>query len=181
MGDEDDDESPSNRTSYAHPDKDLDFDNDSNATQAKTFVDSDDMFGVYGRPAKANDIASASDMRAVSRVFKRYQAAALAADGSRACSLIFSLLVEAIPEDYGRAAGPKYARGKTCAVVVTKLLTHNHARFVAMRQYRVVQVQVKRNYAVALLGARTQPASLIPLQRERGVWKVDALSAAVLP
>jgi hypothetical protein len=173
-GDEDDDDTASNRTYNTKNDNDADYDNDSKAKEPKTYYDSDD-----GPIRSYGEVANASDSRAIAALVKRYYAAAAAANGARACPLIYSLFAEAIPEDYGRGAGPAYSRGNTCAVVMSKLFKHNHAQLPA--KIVVTAVRVNGNQARALIGSVAAPASYLLLRRERGVWKVDALLGMPLP
>jgi hypothetical protein len=105
-------------------------------------------------------------------MFRRYQAAAAASDGARACSLLFSLYAEAIPEDYGHVSSLPYAHGPTCAVVMSKIFKHEHRHFDTA--FRVTGVRVRGNNAIALLGSPTLLASFLSMRRERGTWKVDA-------
>jgi hypothetical protein len=173
-GDEDDDDTPGNHTTDTSHDNDADFDNDSKASESKAYHDSDD-----GRIANYGQAADAADSRAVTALVKRYYAAAAASDGARACALMYSIFAEAIPEDYGRGAGPRISRGNTCAVVMSKLFKHNHGRLAGA--IVVTGVRVSANQGRALIGSETIPASYLFVKRERGIWKVDALFGQPLP
>jgi hypothetical protein len=171
-GDEDDDETASNHTSETKNDNDADFDNDTNEDTG--YYDSDDNgIRAYGHAA------SAADRRTIATLVSRYFAAAAAGDGTKACPLIYSILAEAIPEDYGQPPGPAYARGKTCAVVMSKLFEHSRSQVAG--GFEVTGVRVEGNQARALLGSRTIPASFIVAKREHGVWKIDVLLGQPLP
>lgn len=122
---------------------------------------------------------SATDRRAIVALTTRYLRAARAADGRRACSLIYSLFAEAIPEDYGRGAGPAYSRGDTCPVVMTKIFRRDRAQLSG--RFVVTDVRVRGQQARALVGSATAPAGYLQLRRERHVWKVDALLTQPLP
>jgi hypothetical protein len=173
-GDEDDDDTPSNHASDNSNDNDADFDNDSKANESKGYYDSDDASArTYGQPANGADNST------IGALVKRYYAAAAAGNGASACSLIDSLFAKSIPEDYGRGAGPAFARGNTCAVVMSKLFKHDHSKLPAA--IVVTDIRVNGSQARALIGSKTVPASYLPLKRERGVWKVDALSALPMP
>ncbi len=131
------------------------------------YHDKDDEVEVYGRPA------SAEDMRAIATLVQRYYAAARTGDSTAACSMMYSVLAEAIPEDYGQPPGPAYLRGKTCNSVLSRLF--EHSRSMLTGSYTVTGVRISGNRALVLLGSRTQPASSLFVKRERGVWKIDSL------
>jgi hypothetical protein len=173
MGDEDDDESASNRTpGDSSNDNDADFDNDT--IKNKGYYDGDD-----GAIRGFGNAAIAAERRAIAALVKRYYAAAAASDGAKACPLIYSTLEEAIPEDYGQPPGPAYARGKTCAVVMSKLFGHAHSQLAG--RFEVTGVRVEGREARALLGSSTVPASFVVVKRERGAWKIGALLGEPLP
>lgn len=122
--------------------------------------------------------ASNADRRAVISVVRRYHAAAAADNGAKACDVIYTLLTEAIPEDYGQPPGPPSLRGKTCAVVLTKLFKQPHGRHIDVTVGRhVIGVRVKGNRGLALMSSGTRVESSLPVRRERGVWKVSAINA----
>jgi hypothetical protein len=172
MGDEDDDETASNYTGSSKYDNDADFDNDT--IKNRGYYDSDDgVIRSFGRAANA------AEKREITALVKRYYAAAAASDGAKACPLIYSTLEEAIPEDYGQPPGPAYARGKTCAVVMSKFFAHAHSQLVGT--FKVTGVRVEGREVRALLGSKTVPASFISVRRERGAWKIDELLGQSLP
>ena len=73
--------------------------------------------------------ASAAEQMAIMALVKRYYATALAGDSAKACSIIYSTLAEAVPEDYGQPPGPLYMRGaKTCPTALTLFFKHFHAQ-----------------------------------------------------
>lgn len=170
-GDEDDDESAADQTGNNRYDNDADFDNDTHENAG--YLDSDDSsIQAFGQAP------SAVEDRAIAALVSRYFAAAAAGDGAKACPLIYSLLAEAIPEDFGRSPGPAYARGKTCAVVMSKIFKHDHAQLAGVQ---VTGVRVSGNEARALLGSKALPAGSILLRREHRAWKMDALLSEPLP
>jgi hypothetical protein len=173
-GDEDDDDTPAGHTAHPTHDDDADLDNDYKANEPQTYYDSDD-----GPIRGYGEVADASDVRAITALVKAYYAAAAAANGARACSLMYSLFAESIPEDYGRGAGPAYSHGRTCTVVMSKIFKHNHAQIPA--NVTVVAVRTDGHQARALIGSKTAPAGYLMLTRERGAWKVDGLLAMTLP
>jgi hypothetical protein len=173
MGDEDDDESASNQTpGDSSNDNDADFDNDT--IKSKGYYDGDD-----GAIRGFGHAAIAPEEGASAALDTRYSGAAAASDGARACPLIYSTFEEAIPEDYGQPPGPAYARGKTCAVVMSKLFKHAHSQLAG--GFEVTGVRVKGGEARVLLGSRTVPAGFVTVRRERGAWKIEALLGEPLP
>ncbi len=172
--DEDDDDPPGYRRQYTGHDVDADFDNDTKALKRNTYLDSDDISVLeYGQTANR------SDAHAVATLVKDYFAAATAADGRRVCALLFSLLAEAVPEDYGRNAGLWFSRGNTCPDVLSKLYRHDHAMVAAPMTIIMIRINGKRGQA--LLGSKVVPASALAVKREYGVWKVDGLFPQPLP
>jgi hypothetical protein len=156
------------------PKKDSDGDGD-NLTNS--FYDTDDKaILAYGHAA------SAAEVQAVTAVVKRYYAAASAGDGATACSLIYSILAESIAEDYGRPPGPPALRGKTCAVVMSKLFKQRHQQLTAdVFTLKVTGVRVDGKRGSALLSFRRMPDRHILVHRERGAWKIYTLLDAGLP
>lgn len=122
--------------------------------------------------------ASPTVARAVTAIVKRYYTSAVADDGAAVCALIVPVLKTAIPEDYGQSPGPTYLRGKTCAVVMSKLSKQRHQLLTGeLATLTVTGVRVNGTQAYALLRFRTTPEPrYIPLQLESGVWKINALS-----
>jgi len=146
-------------------DEDLDFDNDRNNANGGLRDTDDAPVAGFGRPANA------SQQSTIVGLVERYLAAVHADAGASACTMIYSLIVESIPEDYGQAPGPAYARGSTCAVVMTKLFRHAHSP--PASAVRVVGVRVWGHKGYALLASAAMPASYIAVKRERSVWKIN--------
>ncbi len=180
-GDEDDDDtvgaSASAGAASARHDNDADADNDSKAAQNKGYRDSDDRQSVtWGRAADANV------EHAVTALVKRYYELAAADEGAAACELIYVIFAEAIPEDYGQPPGPPALRGKTCAVVLTKLFKQEHRTIAAdSASLKVTSVRVQLARGRALVGFATAPAADIELHREGHTWKIVGPLATALP
>lgn len=166
-----------------------DYDNDNNSNDEDSDTDGYNSYknnhnGYYdnddNRIRTSGHAASAVDQRAIATLIEHYYAMVTTGDVVRACSMIVPALAKAIPENYGRAPGPAYLRGaKTCQAVMWLLVEHIHSQLVA--RIEVTGVRVEGNLARALLGSRTMPASVIVVEREGGVWKIDALTGAPLP
>jgi hypothetical protein len=127
--------------------------------------------------------ASAADARAATALVKRYYAAAAVGDGAAACPLIHSVMAESIPEDYGQSSGSPFMRGKTCAVVMSKLFKHLHKQLSADNAtLKVAAVRIRGNDASVLLSfGGMKPKYYLELHREGGAWKIDGLLAVALP
>jgi hypothetical protein len=129
----------------------------------------DDDYG-YGHPA------TAQDEKTIENLVKEYYAAAAAGDGVTACSLIYSLLAEEIPELYGEPPGPPSLRGATCSVVMSKLFSQHHRDLKNdFATFRVLAVRVKRLRALVILRFKDMPQRDVLVHREHRVWKVDGL------
>ena len=162
-GDNDDNSNP----------KDRDNDSDNNSG---SYYDKDDSVREFGHAA---DVA---DRQAVAAVVERYFAAAASEDGATACSLIVSSLARSIPGDLGRPPGPPYARGRTCAIVMSKIFKVNHRQLrVYHAMLEVTGVRLGGDGGFAVLGFGTLPGREIRVTREKSVWKMDALLDSELP
>jgi hypothetical protein len=120
--------------------------------------------------------ASAADRRAVTALVRRYYTLADMGDGAAACSLIYSIFAEEVPEVYGEGSGEPGLRGKTCAVVVSKLFRLRRGQLsVDVASLDVRRVRVKELRGLAILSFRNMPERDIPVHREHRVWKIEAL------
>jgi hypothetical protein len=121
--------------------------------------------------------ASVSDQRKVTALVKRYYATALTGDGAKACSMLYSTLAEAVPEDYGEFSGPPYMRGsKSCQEGMTLLLAHFHAQLAAeVPKLAVTRVRLIEHHGFALLSFGSLPEREIVVDREGHTWKIDGL------
>lgn len=121
--------------------------------------------------------ASVSDKRKVTALVKRYYATALAGDGAKACSMLYSTLAEAVPEDYGEFSGPSYMRGsKSCEEGMTLLFAHFHGQLAAeVPKLVVTHVRLIEHHGFALLSFGSLPEREIVIDREGHTWKVDGL------
>jgi len=158
----------------SHKPKDHDNDSDSSG---HSYFDRDDSSALgFGRAA------SARDRQAIATLVKRYYALSVSADGAAACSMIAAPLVRAIPEDLGRAPGPRYYRGRTCAAVMSKVFQVNRRALIAhARELEVSAVRVAGTSGLAVMSFKNLPGREIRLVRESGGWKLDALLESELP
>jgi hypothetical protein len=127
--------------------------------------------------------ASSADQSSIASLIKRYYAAALAEDGAKACSLLYSTLAESVPEDYGQSPpGQPYMRGTTCPTVMMLLFKHEHGKLtVQVPLMKVSRVRLKEHHGLVVLKFGKMPERQIPVAREGRVWKVEALLDSELP
>jgi hypothetical protein len=122
--------------------------------------------------------ASADEKRMVTALVKRYYATAVAEDGKKACSMIYSTLAESVPEDYGQFDGPPYMRGaKTCQAALTGLFKHWHSLLtLEVPKLEVTHVRLIEHHGFALLSfGAPLPEREIPVGREGRAWKIERL------
>jgi hypothetical protein len=132
----------------------------------------------FGHPARA------ADRQAIARLIRRYYAAALAADGGAACSMLYITLAESVVEDYGHgSAGPPYLRqGRTCPAVMELLFKHYRPQ-IAMKQplLEVSRVQLARRNGLVILSFGKTPEREISVRAQGSAWKLDSLIDGELP
>jgi hypothetical protein len=170
-GDEDDDET-SEHLSDTSKDNDADFDNDLKPQPG--YDDADD-----GSVRDYGHAASPAEEQELRGIVTRYFGAALKGDGKTGCSLIDANFVKAIPEDYGRGAGPAYSRGNTCPVVLSATFEHAHAELSG--PVLVTAVRVHGDEALVLVGSTTMPARYVSLRHSGGVWGIVGLLGTPMP
>jgi hypothetical protein len=148
----------------------------------KADADKDNDFGGitderFNRELNGGHAASAADRRTITALVKRYYASALADNGASACSMIYSTLAEAVPEDYGTTGGPPYMQGaKTCSVALGLLFKHYHAILaLQVPKLKVTHVRLFERHGYALLSFGSLPEREISIAREGHVWRIDAL------
>jgi hypothetical protein len=155
--------------------KPKDRDNDSDSA-GKSYFDSDDS-SVRG----FGHAAGFAERKTIASLVKRYFVLANAGDGATACSMIVSSIARSVPEDLGGPAGPLYARGTTCAVVLSKAFEHYHRQIAAhAATLEIADIRVKRGAGVAVLAFKKLPGREIHVAREGGVWKIEAILDAEL-
>jgi hypothetical protein len=148
---------------------DADKDNDTHAANDDTNNRQALQFG---------HLASPSEKRVIVSLIRRYYKAALAEDGRAGCSMLYSLLEESIPEDFGETpAGPPYMRGATtCAAGLTDLFKHFHPQLaVELPKLKVARVGLIEHHGMALLHFGGLPEREITVVREGHVWKMSAM------
>jgi hypothetical protein len=143
-----------------------DGDNDPNSDDDSAILD-------YGHAA------SEPEKHAITALVARYYAAAAADDGASACTLIYGIVVETIPESY--SLSPELAGG-TCAAVMSNVFKQRHKQLAAeAAALKVTEVRVEGKKGLALMYFGATPESHIYVHREDGAWKVESLFAAGMP
>jgi hypothetical protein len=127
--------------------------------------------------------ASAAERRAIVALIERYYRVALAEEGAKACTMIYSTLAESVPEDYGSFAGPSYMRGTTCPAVLTLLFKHFHSLLaLQLPKLKVARVRLVEHHGTAVLNfGAALPERQIAVTREGHVWRVGQLLDGELP
>jgi hypothetical protein len=151
---------------------DGDQDDDDRAHASPAVNDDRELFETYGKSA------SPADTRAVRKLVQSYYAAALAADGATACSLLHANLAA----NLAHAAGPdprkssRESAREACVRFMSTLLAQQHQRLAdGVPTMLVTSVHVKGDVGLAVLGFRSMPEAEIAVEREGHQWKVDAL------
>jgi hypothetical protein len=136
----------------------------------------DDDEGVldYGHAADAADRGQSVAL------IKRYFAAAAAANGARACSLLAPFIAESVVEDDGRTTA---LYGNSCAAVMSKLFKLHHALLLAKDEsMRIPSIRVEgSDKALAILEFTAIPeVRQIAERRVGGTWYVLELLDGIL-
>jgi hypothetical protein len=153
----------------------LDADRDDDNRTGSHYDGDEEAFIYYGHEA------GPGDNTAVRALLKRYFALAAAADGKRACSLIYPLEAESIVEKTEESGGSSASRGLSCASVVSDEFRRRHRELaVKSATMHVVSVRVGGDLGTAALSFSGEPESYLLLRRE-GVWKLASLVDETIP
>jgi hypothetical protein len=126
--------------------------------------------------------AGTADAKAIGMLVRRYYADAAAGDGRAVCTLIFSVLAEALPEQYAGAANRRLKYGDTCASVVSRLFELHRQEYLARNaSLRVTGVRVEGDQGFALLSFKGMPDEHLRIHREAGRWTLHQLLDEGLP
>jgi hypothetical protein len=149
-----------------------DMDNDYDGTPDHSYFDEDD-YSRFDYP----QVADSAVKQEVTVLLKHYFADAVAANGAAGCQLVYSLLAEEVPEEYGEPPlGSAALRGSTCAEVMSKMFKANHKQLAAEQvSLEVAIVRLSHNRGLALLRFKGISARGIDVHREHGSWKVNML------
>lgn len=127
--------------------------------------------------------ANAKDTRAITTLIKRYYAVAVAENGVAGCAMLFPTIAESVPEDFGLSPpGPPYARGTTCAGVLTLTFRHFHPQLaLEVPHLTVARVLIRGRNAQAILHFGKLPERVIMVEREGPRWRIGALLDSQMP
>lgn len=179
FGDYDSDDQSGAKGSDADGDDSLppiDRDGDSDNRSGSYFDRDDD--GVLG----FGHAADTSKRLEVARLVKSYYAAASAENGGGACPMLMSSIAKSIPEDLGRPPGPAYARGATCAAVMTKVFKESHRQLdVYASRLEIAAMRIDGDRGLVVLAFKGLPAREIDVSRESGRWRMELLLDHELP
>lgn len=121
--------------------------------------------------------ADQADRQAVTKAVESYYAAAAAGNGASACTLILSSLASSLAKEAGGSAASE--GGGSCSENLSRMLKRQRAQFTPedVATMVVVDVRVKGEVGLAVLGFKKAPLSDIVMEREGSAWKVAGLFA----
>lgn len=168
---------PAESEEYANVNSKVDADGDEDVGAPHDDTNNNSIFNFDGKEA------STSERRLITTLIKRYYALALAGDGAKACSIIYSRLAESLPEDYGQSAGPIFMRGaKTCQAALTLLFTHYHDQLaIEIPKLVVGRIRIHERHGTVLLTFGSLRGQYTSVIREGKVWRIAVLLGASLP
>lgn len=123
--------------------------------------------------------AIGAERQEIESLVRSYYAAAAAENGAKACTMLYPLIAETLPENYGDNPA---LRGKTCATVLAKLFKETHSvRAEKSATLKMYALRVKGERALTLLSFATAPEVRQILERRvNGIWKIAALSDTIM-
>jgi hypothetical protein len=125
------------------------------------------------------EAAMGSERQAITTLLKQYYAAAAAADGAKACTLLMPFIAESVAENYGHSAA---LRGKTCAVVMSKLFKQHHQVLSGENAtLKFLTVRVEGGRGLTVMSFSTLPeVRQISERRDGSTWKVLQLLDGII-
>jgi cytoskeletal protein RodZ len=148
----------------SHPKDSNDGDDDPNSSDDNEILD-------YGRAA------SAVDKRKITAVVTSYYAAAAADDGAKACTLLYSLIAESLPEEYSQTSG-----AKTCSTVMSELFKQHQQQMTADNAtLKETRVRDEGSKGLALVSFGKMPEPHVRLHSEGAAWKMESLFETGMP
>jgi hypothetical protein len=147
--------------------------------------DSDDLSGTYyDRDDSAilsfGSAAGTADANVIAKLVRRYYAVSATGDGVAACRLLYAVVAESLPEDYGEE---RALRGDTCAAVMSKMLERRHRKALEVNATLAIgAVRVEGDHGYVLVGqGGVKPRRFMRVRREGDVWKINELTSSSLP
>jgi hypothetical protein len=123
--------------------------------------------------------ASPAEAAAIAALVRNYYAYAAARDGKDACKLVFSVVAESLPEQYGVKT-----YGRSCASVASKLFRLKHSVYVerhATLQFLGARVEGQHGFALLRFNAKNAYDEHLRLRREGNRWTLHQLLDEGLP
>jgi hypothetical protein len=139
--------------------------------------DNDDAVRRYGLEA------GGGQLRAVSALVRHYYTVAAADNGAGGCSLLARSIARrhdfttVVPPEYSQVATSSLFRDSSCARVESLLFELSRRTMVAAAKGDpvVTSLRILGQHGVALLAFKNLPERQLPILREGGAWRVDAL------
>jgi hypothetical protein len=124
-------------------------------------------------------LAGAADRQAIDALVRRYFTDAAAESGARACALLTPFVAERVVEVNGHTAT---LRGKTCAIVMTKLFRQHHRDLVGKSaNLQVMRIGVQSDKSLVALDFPEIPeVRQIAMRRYNGRWTVLQLLDGII-
>jgi hypothetical protein len=113
--------------------------------------------------------ATGAELRSITRLVRRYYAAAAADNGTTACSMLYPVVVREVGERFGR-----FESRMTCPELMTKLFKLRHTQIGAdVKSFKEVRVRVEPpNARVVLRFSTDAVARELDLRLVGASWKV---------
>ena len=123
--------------------------------------------------------ADAAERQSSIALVRHYFVAAATENGKQACGLLVPLLAESVVEEDGKSPA---LRGRTCAVVVSKLFALDHRLLLEKNAaLQVLEVRIKGNRGLVVLNFPEIPeARQFGEHRIDGGWRLTALLDGII-
>lgn len=120
--------------------------------------------------------ASAPERRTIVTAVRRYYETAAAAEGAKACSMMYPSIARSLPEDEASSLPGHSTRGATCATVLNDVFKRFHTEIALKRaKLEIGQVRIDKLQGVAILKFGSWPEREFHLEREGHIWRIEAL------
>jgi hypothetical protein len=115
-----------------------------------------------------------ADRQAVTSLVNRYRIVVAANDGPKGCALMYSVLAESVVEDNPQPAG---SHNTTCGTILTILFKNSkRQKIFDVAKLHIMQVQIRRNEGLALMGRHGTVKHSLEVRRERGRWRIAEIN-----
>jgi hypothetical protein len=123
---------------------------------------------------------SADERREIEALVVSYYAASAAEDGAKACTLLMPFVAESVAENLGHNPG---LRGKSCAVVMSKLFKLHHTELDAKNatlKFYSVRVGDGRGLIVLSFSVLPEVRKILLRRDSNGSWRLLSLLDGIL-